>query len=1071
MPIQLLSASAGSGKTYQLAIEFISLAIHRKDNYGYYRKILAVTFTNKAAQEMRARILKFLFQIYSERNQEFIYQIKEKLIALNADLSEEEIIIRAENTHQQILQDYGLFSVMTIDSFVQKLSGSFWNELNLPNNYEIELDSELIIDHVLNAILWKIQYPENTVLKEVFIRLVRETVDKELGWSSIREKIKFFLANIFMEEFLEIQEAFKTISIQEFLKIDEKINDFIRAKDYHLLSLAKDFTLNLADSGLANSPDYWHQGNRGPIAYIYAILNKKKTLQDKISFYKDENTKLFKSGLVDDETESQLVNFLHEMNEYRQTHLFNYVFAKELHKDMNNLVILRYFQQELVDFELNKGIIPISEFSKKIYETIANDPVPFIFEKLGNRYEHILIDEFQDTSLLQWKNFMPLLENATDGTNKSLIVGDSKQAIYAFRGGDVKIFDTLSKNSTNHGFSLSELDAQRFNSLKQRVKFQQLTNNYRSSPSIVNFNNSFFEYLSKYQHPEGVLFNQIYSNNIHQNVKKAKVNISSRIEIHFLSCSNVEERNHKNIQRVREKINELIDSGIQLKDIAVLTRKNSQLRMIVEDLLNHAIPVKSSDFLYLDFSNLFQFIKSFLSFINDPNSKFHFFHSFYYFNQMVRNQEIEIRIEEGNNSLKAIFIQEFEKLNYSINRFFTSKLGILDILQELVEVFGLLKFKSESDYLFRLLDIVEEFSLKNSDQLTDFLNYLEENKNTFSINATGEIAAISVATIHKSKGLEYPIVLLPFFVDDFKTSKDSKWIDLSILGDNDLIQLSDGTQLNVAKLKLSYLKEDFNPTEFKQIYQEDRENLIMETMNAFYVATTRAESQLYLFTDIPKEPNNDKFPNLSFLIDQFLLENSNFKIQEGAEDGEKVYQMINLGEEVSQAEEKSAIHEFDFNFDLPMTNKPKLRILHDKNELYSKTSKRIELGNRIHELLANQTDSNLEEDIDFENDADLEKIIKNIDSLRNHSDYSYLFDNTNLILTEIDIILNENELIRPDRIIQFENIYYVIDFKTGKKDEKNILQIKKYKQVLEELGFENVHPVLIYLKENLVEYV
>lgn len=439
MPIKLFSASAGAGKTYRLATEYIAMAIHKEDRYGYFRKILAVTFTNKAAQEMRERILKFLFEIYSNQNTPLIQSIQEILKEYQIEISEKEIKRRAQFTHQYILQDYGLFSVMTIDSFVQKLSGSFWNELNLPSNYEIELDVNNIIDQVLNSVLLKIQIPENDYLKKIFLELVQETIDDEKSWFGIRENIKQFLKNLFNEDFQEIEDKFSELIVEDFLFLKNKLRKFIKEIDETYYSLNQNITDKIIQFNL-NDVDLWNYKSNGTISHLFKIRQKIKFFSDKISYTDKGSINPFKGP--ENSHHQEIIDDIYQLIEYRNSQIVHYLFAQEILKEMSNMAILSYFKEELNHFQSTKGIIPISEFSKKMYATIAQDPVPFIFEKLGARYEHILIDEFQDTSLLQWKNFMPLLENSSDGVNHNLLVGDAKQAIYSFRGEMFKFLTT-----------------------------------------------------------------------------------------------------------------------------------------------------------------------------------------------------------------------------------------------------------------------------------------------------------------------------------------------------------------------------------------------------------------------------------------------------------------------------------------------------------------------------------------------------------------------------------------------------------------------------------------------------
>lgn len=1063
MPIKLFSASAGAGKTYRLATEYIAMAIHKEDRYGYFRKILAVTFTNKAAQEMRERILKFLFEIYSNQNTPLIQSIQEILKEYQIEISEEEIKRRAQFTHQYILQDYGLFSVMTIDSFVQKLSGSFWNELNLPSNYEIELDVNNIIDQVLNSVLLKIQIPENDYLKKIFLELVQETIDDEKSWFGIRENIKQFLKNLFNEDFQEIEDKFSELIVEDFLFLKNKLRKFIKEIDETYYSLNQNITDKIIQFNL-NDVDLWNYKSNGTISHLFKIRQKIKFFSDKISYTDKGSINPFKGP--ENSHHQEIIDDIYQLIEYRNSQIVHYLFAQEILKEMSNMAILSYFKEELNHFQSTKGIIPISEFSKKMYATIAQDPVPFIFEKLGARYEHILIDEFQDTSLLQWKNFMPLLENSSDGVNHNLLVGDAKQAIYSFRGGDVQIFDHLRKTERNYLFNLSEFDADRLTIIRSRTETFPLNKNYRSNPSIINFNNSFYEFCISQASEFGELFQDIYTNNIAQISPKNEVVLNSDIEIQFFQQSKetkVADRNRAHQLAVVKKIKELRSEGIPYSSMAILCRKNKQLDKIIEELLQQKIPVKSSDSLFIDFSPLYQFLLSLLKYKVNPGSKFHSFACLHYFSILFNKPEIN-----PNENL----IEFFDNQGFDIQRIFDQNFGLAETVQKIIHSFNLFSFKYHSDYLYKFLDIVDEYLLRNSDMISDFTEFLDENSKKFSINSSGETNAITVTSYHKAKGLEFPIVFLPFLKDDFFPEKNLpvyKWMDLEPILNNDLTTIRPDKNLKAAKFKLNFFKENnLIYPEFTGFYHQETNKIVLDSINAYYVATTRAEARMYLFSeiDIAEKPSPFKLENLLF---NFVSNNPQFSLKSDHSSEFLIYKMTIPEEAIMPSKDPKKGTEQNFDFTFQLQEKPKLRIQHDKKELYNKNDRRKYLGNLIHELLANQTDKEFENELNWKEEEIFEDFISQIEKLKRDAEYGFLLDNKYLVFSEKDIIVAEDRIFRPDRFIQYQNQYYVIDFKTGKPSPDHLVQIKNYQTVLEEMGFKPIKSVLIYLKNGEIQ--
>ncbi|MFM1913163.1 MAG: hypothetical protein RIR51_1001, partial [Bacteroidota bacterium] len=338
----------------------------------------------------------------------------------------------------------------------------------------------------------------------------------------------------------------------------------------------------------------------------------------------------------------------------------------------------------------------------------------------------------------------------------------------------------------------------------------------------------------------------------------------------------------------------------------------------------------------------------------------------------------------------------------------------------------------------------------------------------------GDLNAVTVTTIHKSKGLEFPIVFLPFFMDNLEPNLNrnvpEKWINMDILEDDEIISINEDLRLSASKIKLNYLKNENVRPELKGIFEEEQKKITLDLMNAYYVATTRAGSKLYIYSQLPKENNFESF-HLESLLYSFVSNNSQF-IDVSKEDSSNIiYKMIPLPEEIVDEKETKVSNILDFDFHLKLQEKPNLRVIHDKKELYNKNERRRLLGNIIHDILANQTDKEFENELNLKEEELFEEIIFNIEKLKLDPKFSFIFNNENLILAEKDIILNEEKILRPDRVIKFEDIFYVIDFKTGNPSESHKKQVNNYKEVLEMMGYHPVRPVLVYLKSAHVEYV
>ena len=438
-PFKIYKASAGSGKTFTIVKEYLALCLG--DNAEAYREILAVTFTNKAANEMKAKILRFLLGISESSESEDIIQMRDYLIS-SVGIDENEIVVRAKRLYINILHNYGDVSVCTIDSFVQRLSRSFARELELPGQYSVILDNDDLVDEIIQRISDEIG--KNKFITTILSNFVEYNLSEETSWN-----VKKLLGE-YIEKLLS-EDAYRKGNYKNFSDIDEnkykEIKKYVHSENEKIndaLSLIiKDIETEEAKRGISEL-DYNGKAKTGlpsvkrkmtegksivTTATIDKILNGEKRWNDaKSNAFDDSIVEVYKTAI----------------EKYKSLYSKKLVMTT-IEKDLYLYVLRNHIFELIREYIVESSQVHISEFNKRISDILGDCSVPFIYERIGERYKHYFIDEFQDTSVLQWQNFLPLMENSLSFGNMNLLVGDAKQSIYRFRSGEVEQIINLPK--------------------------------------------------------------------------------------------------------------------------------------------------------------------------------------------------------------------------------------------------------------------------------------------------------------------------------------------------------------------------------------------------------------------------------------------------------------------------------------------------------------------------------------------------------------------------------------------------------------------------------------------------
>ncbi|MFM1820022.1 MAG: hypothetical protein RLZZ402_381 [Bacteroidota bacterium] len=1095
--ITLFSASAGSGKTYTLTIEYIKMALCEVETKGYFRRILAVTFTIKAAEEMRQRILHFLagmadypsFLHTSTSEQEKILAVLEKV---QTELANEGIILdkdilaaRAAITLQQILQDYGLFSVMTIDSFVQRLSASFVDELNLPSQYEVLLDSNGLIHELINRLLDQVTSSGDGELSELIVSFANQEVAEGRNWNRMRDSLHGFLKISLEENFFPIEPHLAHFQVSDFLRLEDKLRGLLQQMLQEVKSVADSFIQIVDSLGLPDA--FYYYGATGPVGNIRSFLRNPEIADKAFSNFKkaiDGNTwTSAKASGTDKASIEQHAVELGELGsqfiELQTLYLKRYRFLHWVLKDLKKLALLNLIQREMHAYQQENSAIPISDFSKRVYEVISQDPIPFIYEKLGDRYFHIFIDEFQDTSILQWKNFMPLVENATSVGKQSLLVGDAKQSIYKFRGGEVSLIASLAtqdRSLVSSHFADQSLDEQRFDYLLNQIRPKALNDNYRSAAEVVEFNNQFYDSLIENESLLQLcpLIKPLYGQNLTQNPKVPSSKSNGKVDliVYHKSKENfgfTEPENEFMFEQVVNIIQYNRSIGFRYQDLAILTRKNKHSRYLALRLKEEGIPVISSDSLLVHYSPVVGFILSYLALHEHPKETLHLYELIYqyaeFMGQEVTSTDLAFVDHLGGDSIFEKSLLYFQTKGVEVPAFS----DLLHWVYDLVSTFDLLNVFSGQEYLWKFLDVLNEYVLLEDKLVAGFLQHFNQNRHSYCISSSNQVDAVTISSIHKSKGLEYPVVILPFVNWTFQADSEKIWFEL---GD----QLTEDLEMR-EDLRLQHIYGRVNATEvlgFPNLAQQtlkEKEAIFLDALNMLYVATTRPKQSLHLLLTVPDMDLHSRtlstYENsVGRLLYEYAQSNGELVdlphyLQTETEWISSFYSFSTTEVNPSLDLATSANLDKSIRISLGKSVSPiSLRVNSAKADLYTAASQKREIGNQLHDILAQLPDMEAWPSVKAKSNLDL----ATLDALFESDKVCSFFAKDVLAFKEVDLLCPDGKIIRPDRVNKIGDALQVIDFKTGKQKPEHHDQINRYKQALIDMGYQVTKGVLIYLE-------
>lgn len=1078
--LTVYKASAGSGKTFTLASEYITLVVKNPQDY---RSILAVTFTNKATQEMKTRILSQLYGIaHSLPDSEAYYE----QVRMKTGFSEQTIRENAAKALSLLTHHYNEFRVQTIDAFFQSVLRNLARELNLTANLRVDLNDEQVEAQAVDELINSLEEGEEV------LNWIRDYIDKNIeddkGWNVISQ-IKDFGKNIFKDFYKDHKtELDNRFSDESFF------NDFItdlRERRTRILNRlnehAKQMYKKIRDANLDN-PNLFNRGANGLLSHIIKLTkgtpSNDPTPQyvqsciDSAEKWPASKCPAKERAAIIELASASLCSDLKILNDYRINDWREYQSCNLTLKHLSQLRLLHAISEAVDEINKDTNRFMLSNTQSLLCTLMKDSDTPFVFEKMGAYLKHIMIDEFQDTSTIQWNNFRKLLDNCMAQVDShNLIVGDVKQSIYRWRQGDWKLL-----NNIEHDFT------------KEQIKIEPLDTNYRSEENIIRFNNAFFKQAVSQTvnelESEGIQgateLVEAYKE-IEQKPRKDNGKGCVRIKLFRYDSKNASDYKQKILNELIENIRQLLDQGYKQKDIAILARSKTVIPDIVDSFQNidKDVSLVSDEAFRLDASLAVNVIIEALRLLTHPHDKLTESKLVKLYQQQVIKTGKDFNdlfVGENSTELKSFlpsgYIDKFESL---------SRLSLIDLVDEIYSLFSLDSLEGQSAYVCTFYDTLNEYLRDHPADIDDFI---EEWEDTLSSNTiqSDEVDGIRLITIHKSKGLEYDNVLIPFC--DWELEKKNG-ITIWCSGDD-----KEKPYGELPLIPVDYSSKMLG-TVFEDDYKEEHLQNTVDNMNLLYVAFTRAGKNLFITGKKYKGKTSGKSERsyiIQYVIKELAKELPGAIIDDAGENGPISFELGTLSN-CEERVEKGKATENPFELS-PKTHKLKIETFphpvsfrqsnksHDfiKGEDIDPSDARryIKVGNVLHQLFSTiLTEADIEPrlkeleqaGIIYNDDITSRELQNKISCALSNEKVKNWFSPRWKLFNECTILDYDKETgdvyeHRPDRVMTDGKEMIVVDFKFGKPRDEYHEQVQRYMRLLMRMGYKQVSGYIWYVLRN-----
>ncbi len=1069
--LTVYKASAGSGKTFTLATEYIKLLI---DNPQSYRNILAVTFTNKATGEMKQRILSQLYGIWKQLPDSASYTEK---ITKELRVSTQYASSRAGIALRLIVHNYGYFRIQTIDTFFQSVLRNLARELDLTANLRIELNDKQIEYNAVDSLIEDLSPHDDTL--DWIMSYIKDNIEDEKDWNVI-ESIKSFGTYIFNERYKDKSQQLNEILLQpDFFKhYRGKLYAIRKQAIENIKKRGEQFLDIIASHGI--EPIDLYYGKKGVGGYFtklsQGILNEEpinsyvaSALEDADCWAKKSMKDKQLQQTIRSLAETTLMELLRQTENERVQAWRDYQSANLTLAHLNQLRLLNRIEAKVREMNAEANRFLLSDTQSLLHALIRDTDSPFIFEKIGTQLEHIMIDEFQDTSTTQWENFKVLLEECmSHGQQGNLIVGDVKQSIYRWRAGDWRLLNNIETH---------------FSHADERLSFCPLDTNYRSSRKVITFNNMFFRLAANQEYTDQAGLNEAFA----QQILKAYADVEQQVpgqkpDTGYVRVTLTPSKGDKDYQPkiISDTIRELLSQNVAPRQIAILSRTNSTLHKIGEYLSKELPEVKliSDEAFTLDRSLAVCIIVEAMHCLTHPEDTLaeatlvKAYHNHVLCDGLTDSDLLVC--EDRATALPKTFAQERERLLST---------PIYDLAEQLYTIFGLKALKGQEAYLCEFYDALNEFL---QDKATDIDSFIDEwgksiHKKSIQANETDGIRLIS---IHKSKGLEYENVIIPYC--DWKKEKQNETFWCS----------PKESPFNALPLVSIDYNKKVSGSIYEDEYNEEHLQKTVDDLNLLYVAFTRAEKRLFVIGK--KGDSSIRSKLIEDVVTKMEQQLPGSRATKGSGEDPYIYEYGSISDctenhtkkasknvflsDVEKVAVHISPHTSTTHIDFRQSNKSQQFVSgeeEDQQQSYIKT------GNLLHNLFASiRTTSDVDKALDqLESDGVLSegglsrrKIQDLLKKRLETPQVADWFSDRWQVYNECTILSFDEETHeivehRPDRVITNGHEMVIIDFKFGTSKPQYHQQVRQYMDLVTSMGEKNVKGYLWYVYTNKIEEV
>jgi len=1069
--LNIYRASAGSGKTYRLTQDYIHLLFDPKRERTH-RRILAVTFTNKATDEMKTRILKELHALSQGGKSDYRQGLMEKF-----RLDEEAVNVRAKHILTTILHDYSSFSISTIDRFFQQVIRSFARDIGVHGGYNLELDNTATLEQSVDNLFLDLSKDENKQLLQWLTAYAEERIEQSESWN-MRNNIMELGREIFKESYQhKAEDTNRKLHEREFLtnyrKSLREIKNTFEAK---VKQTATDGLNVMARNGLTHD-DFAYKTT----TTLEKLVKGKLEISARFTGFADDVTNCYTKSKPQDvksAIESAYNNGLgkcfQQIVELLNVDIVQYNSAVMVLKHINTLGILSDLAVQIKKLTDEQNTMLISDSNMLLNKIIDNSDTPFVYEKTGITIDNFMIDEFQDTSTLQWKNFHPLMSNSLSAGKFNLVVGDVKQSIYRWRNSDWKL-----------------LDEQILTDFRpEQIHEENLETNWRSDKNIIDFNNSFFRRAAQLlqsklnENLEAVLpvypaleamthkIEHAYAN-IHQQTSPKAA--TGSVQVSFIaSDENDDGWKAESLQRLPAMLEDLQRRGYRPADICILVRKNDEEQQVIHRLLSYKTTAEAKpEFCYDIMGNeglligaaaSVRFVLGILQlFVNPADSIQHTIVNYEYARGRKHKSENEalnacfVAENPNENLLSALFSdEENERLKQ------VQHSSLYDMVEQIISLFGIGNWHNEAVFVQAFQDVVFRYTTGKTADLNSFLTWWKKNGGKQCISTPDNQSAMRIMTVHKSKGLDFKVVLMPFCEWDLDSRmRNILWCEPTVAPFNELplLPIEYGSKLGKSI--------------FAENYFDEQMHLFIDSLNVAYVAFTRAKNELICMAPAPRK-EVESLSNINslsalltacFTVETPGLDNEIISLSKSYDGTTKVF---SLGEPTQAVYNgaKSPGNNEKINSYPSVSSTDRLRIRHQSLDYLLEnqqlTDSRLNYGLIMHDILRNITHKTDQQKAILSmiregriSELEAETVEVEMEKFWNLPGVENWFASDVRVLNETTILIPTGEQYRPDRVVIKGNEATIVDYKFGDNESKTYTQqVKQYMKLIAEMGYQ-----------------